>query len=124
MKITRTIKQERDCIQYTGDNIEEILVFINDHRANANEFTLQELTTDWKRPASIPLDRNSTNRSHDWRRGEEYQIYLSVKENGFCRLVGIRKDMWLVEDRDGYLDDYDDDAFKSMMEDGNWTEEE
>lgn len=123
MKITRTIKQERDCIQYTGDNLTEVFQFINDHRANANEVTLQELTTDWKRPAGLALDCDGTINGNDWRRDEEYQIYLSVKEHGFY-LVGITKGMWLVEDRDGYLDNYEDEAFKSMIEDHDWSMED
>lgn len=124
MKITRTIKQERDCIQYTGENIAEVLDFINEHNANANHVTLHELTTNFKRPCEIPLDVNATTKDCDWRRNEEYQIYISTKKVGFCHLVGICKNDWIVEDRDGYLVDYADTAFKDILNDGNWSMED
>ena len=130
--MSRVIKQERDCIQYTGDNLREVYDFINEHNANANEVTFEELLAD-KRPESIPMDKYGSipiyewlNDGITWYPGEEYHIYLSNTYDDFCYLIGIKKGGWFFEPEHGKsLDYFDDDEFKRIaMEENGWKIEE
>lgn len=58
MKFERVVKQSIDAIQYDGTNIKEVYNFFCKYRANANDTSFEDFTSEpyGKRPSEIPLD--------------------------------------------------------------------
>ncbi len=57
---------------------------------------------------------------NDWQKGEEYHFYVSTG-NGYCRMIGIRKNDWIYTKR-GLIEIECDDGFKYTLGDGGYRE--